>query len=158
MTYSEIISSAIALLALVISLVVWHGQRKLQREANELQRATSELSRRQLQSIEKEEAERNVARLDLTLERQGQGHIFTLTNFGPAIAHEVELVPLLEPGEPSPLIDSELSAKFPAARLLPGTRIGLLAVVFLERTSNVRVKIKWRDGTGAKEETASIAT
>jgi hypothetical protein len=38
-------------IATLVSLVVWFGQRKIQKEANDLQRATSELAKKQLEIL-----------------------------------------------------------------------------------------------------------
>lgn len=156
-TYFELLSILTACVALVISLVVWHGQRKLQREANELQRATARLSARQLELIEKEEAAAKVAHLDLRLEKQGSGHVLALTNYGPAMAHDIRLTSVGEGVEDSLLMPDELEAKFPMARLLPGTRVGLIARVYLGSPSKFLVRVEWRDGTGEKDEVVSVA-
>jgi len=158
MSYAEIITACIALLALVVSLVVWHGQRKLQREANDLQRATAELSRRQLETLEKRDQESRVARLSLSIEPSGTGHVLSVCNYGPSIAYDVELEPQLQEGQTSPFVSGELENKFPASRLLPTTSIGVLAVFFLDSAPTLTVKVKWRDGTGVNEETTTLVT
>jgi hypothetical protein len=158
MSYAEIITSVIALLALVISLVVWHGQRRLQREANDLQRATAELSRRQLESLEKQEQESKVARLQLAIEPRGNGHVLSVRNFGPAIAYDVVLTPHISIGQPSPFVHGELESKFPAAKLLPTTSIGVMANFYLDSERTLNVTVKWRDGTGLNEENTTLVT
>jgi hypothetical protein len=157
MSYFELLSILTACVALAISLAVWHGQRKLQKEANELQRFTAELSRRQLESMEKEDAAAKVAHLDLQLERQGSGYVLALINYGPAAAHDVKLMPLGEGVEDSLLMHDELEAKFPVRRLLPGTRVGLMARVYLGSPSKFLVRVSWRDGIGEKTEDVGVA-
>jgi hypothetical protein len=157
MTHFELLSILTACVALVISLIVWSGQRKLQREANDLQRATAELSRRQLESIEREEAAAKVANLELRLEEQGNGYVLALTNFGPEAAHDVRLISLGEGVEDSLLVQDEYEAKFPVARLLPGTRVGLTARVYLGSPSKFLFHLRWRDGTGERSEDISVA-
>lgn len=156
-SYFELLSIIVACLALVVSLVVWHGQRKLQKEANELQRATAELSRRQLATIDKEEAEAKVANLSLTLEKRGSDYVLALTNFGPAVAKEVRVAPVSESIEDSLLVQDELDAKFPRSRLLPHERIGLMARVYLGSPSKFFVRLEWNDDSGQHSEVVSVA-
>ncbi len=158
MSLVEVITSLISLLALVISLVVWNGQRKLQREANDLQRAQDELSRRQLADLEKRDQESKVAQLHLSVEPRGTSHVLSVRNFGPSAAYDVQLIPHLADGQPSPFPIGELESKFPATKLLPTTSIGVLAGFFLDSDRTLTVTLKWRDGTGQNEETTTLAT
>ena len=157
MSYFELLSILTACVALVVSLVVWNGQRKLQRDANELQRATAALSQRQLELIKKEEAAAKVANLELQLKEQGGRHVLALTNYGPAIAFDVKLTPMEVGAEDSLLMPDELAAKFPAARLLSGMRIGLMASVDLGSPSKLPFRVEWRDGRGVRTEVMSVA-
>ena len=63
MSTFEVLSVLLSCLALLVSLVVWSGQRRLQKEANDLQKATAELSKRQYQMLEKQELEPLFARM-----------------------------------------------------------------------------------------------
>jgi hypothetical protein len=56
-----VLSIIVSCLAAVISLVVWSGQRKLTRESNDLQRATAELAKKQLELLLREEKGKNTA-------------------------------------------------------------------------------------------------
>lgn len=157
MTDFELLSIVTACTALVVSLVVWHGQRKLQKEANDLQRATAELSRRQLATIEKDEAAAKFANLSLALEQRGKEHVLAITNFGPAIARDVRVTPLGQGIEDSLLMQDELDAKFPMPRLLPHQRVGLMAHVYLGSPSKFLMRVEWQDETGQRSEVISVA-
>ena len=67
MSYYEFLSIIISCLAALISLIVWSGQRKLTRESNDLQKATAELAKKQLDILVREEKGKNTARLALSL-------------------------------------------------------------------------------------------
>lgn len=95
MSQYEILATVISCIAVLVSLISWNGQRtlqretnlqheKLQREANELQRATSELAKKQLELLNREERGKNTARLSLDLLREGNNFRFQLTNIGEA--------------------------------------------------------------------------
>jgi hypothetical protein len=68
----EILSIALGCIATFVSLVVWFGQRKMQKEANDLQLATSELSKKQLEILLREEKGKNAARLSFDLFKDGK--------------------------------------------------------------------------------------
>ena len=55
MTTFETLTLLAALLAVAVSLYTLHEQRKLQKEANELQRATAELAKKQIADLEEQE-------------------------------------------------------------------------------------------------------
>jgi hypothetical protein len=136
-----------------ISLVVWIGQRKLQKEANDLQRFTAELSRRQLLSIEKADLESKIANIDVDIEEGDKCHWVTITNFGPSTATDVSLSLPSGNVDDSPFFPEELEAKFPKDRLIPSGRVAIRAIFFLESAVVLTVQVAWTDGTGknAKE-------
>jgi hypothetical protein len=155
MSAYEPLSILIACIAAIVSLVVWNGQRKLQREANDLQRATAELAKRQLQMLLREERGKNAARLSLSLERDAKGFRFRLTNISDVDAHDVGLDLLLKRPGDNPLIPSDYQAKFPLKRLRPGESVSLLAALHFGRPTAYNALLKWTnpDGSIAEEET-----
>lgn len=152
----ELLSIFTACIALVISLVVWTGQRKLQREANELQRVTAELSKRQLETIEKEEAASKVANLDVQIERNGQSYALVLTNYGPSPAFQVQLTPMGVGEEELLFFPEELEAKFPIKRMFPSGRAILTARVYIGSPSSFKIRIDWLDGNGQRTEEFNV--
>ena len=63
------VSLVIAFVAVIMNLVVWRTQRRLQVHANDLQRATSELAKKQLDILVREEQGQNKARLSTRSDR-----------------------------------------------------------------------------------------
>ena len=155
MTQHEIITLVIAIIAVVISFIAWIGQRKLQSESNDLQRATAELAKRQLDILLREEKGKNTARLSLDLYRDGKNYRFRVTNVGEVEAHDVELKLLVQKPEDNPIIDSEYSEKFPASKLMPGSSISLIAALHLGSPRAYNALLKWTnpDGITLEEET-----
>jgi len=156
MTQYEILSIVIACVAAIISLVVWAGQRKLQRESLDLQRATADLARKQLEIVLREEKGQNTARLALDLKREDRSSFrFVVTNISDVDARDVELELLLGEGQKSPLIASEYQQKFPAKRLAPGSSVSLMAALTLSSPTAFNGLLKWTnpDGTRVEEET-----
>ena len=155
MSNYEILSIFISCIAAIISLVVWAGQRKLQREANDLQRATAELAKKQLEVLLREEKGKNTARLSLDLERDGKSFRFRITNISDVDATNVEMELVLKKPEDSPIIGSEYVEKFPAKRLGPGSSVSLIAALHLGSPSAYNALLKWNnpDGSITREET-----
>lgn len=155
MSIYEALSIVIACIAAMVSLVVWSGQRKLQREANELQRATSELAKKQLELLLREEKGQNTARLSLSIDREGKGFRFRLRNISDVDAKDVEFELLLKRPEDNPLIKSDYEQKFPLKRLQPGESVALIAALHLGSPTAFNALLKWinPDGSRVEEET-----
>jgi hypothetical protein len=145
----ELLSILIACIALIISLVVWTGQRKLQREANDLQRITAELSKKQLQILEREELSRNKTRIAVGFERAAPGTRFKLSNVGKFDATEINL--RFAPDDPkhSPVPEAVRAATLPIARLLPGESVLVLATLYLEGPAVFDALVSWKDPDGS---------
>lgn len=158
MSEYELLATAIACLAVLLSIVTWNGQRKLQREANDLQRATARLAEKQLELLLREERGKHTARLSLNLFRDGKSYRFRLTNLGEAEARDAEIKLLLKRPEDSPIIASEYAEKFPAKRLMPGSSVTLIAAIHLGSPTAYNAILSWVNPDGAKvQEEAYVA-
>ena len=155
MTPYETLSIVLACIAVIVSLLVWNGQRRIQRESNDLQRATSELAKKQLEILLREEKGKNTARLSIELFREGKSHRFRITNISDVEAKEVQMELLLDEPEDSPLIASEYAEKMPAKKLSPGNSITLIAALHFGSPLAYNVLLKWTnpDGSRSEEET-----
>lgn len=155
MTQFEILTLVLACVAVIVSLVVWSGQRRMQREANDLQRATSELAKKQLAILLREEKGKVVAKISLDLFKDGKTYRFRISNIGEVEARDVELNVLVQNPEDNPVIESEYAQKFPAKILNPGSSITLIAALHLGSPSAYNALLKWTnpDGTKVSEET-----
>jgi hypothetical protein len=100
--------------------VVWFGQRKLQSEANNMQRATATLAKKQLEILLREQAAKSRARLSLTLTREGASSFrFYLKNIGEVDARDVDVRLVLDKGTHSPIIPEEYAERFPVKEQPP---------------------------------------
>ncbi|MBB1319927.1 hypothetical protein H5123_20100 [Shewanella sp. SR43-4] len=155
MTKFEILSVVLGCLALIVSLTVWFGQRQMQREANDLQRATSELAKKQLEILLREEKGMNTARLSFDIFKDGKTYRFRVTNISDVDARDVELKLLLNKPEDSPLIASDYNSKFPVLKLQPGCSVTLIAAIHLGSPTAYNAVLSWLnpDGNEIEEET-----
>jgi len=150
----EILSVLLGCIATIVSLVVWAGQRRMQREANDLQRATSELAKKQLEILLREEKGKNAARLSFDIFKDGKTYRFRITNISDVDAKNVDLRLLVKPGD-SPLVKNDYEAKFPVPKLQPGSSVTLIAAIHLGSPTAYNAVLSWvnPDGTEVSEET-----
>lgn len=154
MSKYEILSVLLGCIATIVSLVVWAGQRRMQREANDLQRATSELAKKQLEILLREEKGKNAARLSFDIFKDGKTYRFRITNISDVDAKNVDLRLLVKP-EDSPLVKNDYEAKFPLPKLQPGSSVTLIAAIHLGSPTAYNAVLSWvnPDGTEVSEET-----
>ena len=134
---------------------MWFGQRKVQNEANDLQRAVSELAKKQLEILLREDKGKNTARLSLDLFKDDRTYRFRVTNISDVDAKNVELKLLVKKPEDSPLIQSDYESKFPVPKLQPGCSITLIAAIHLGSPTAYNALLTWvnPDGSNVEEET-----
>ena len=145
MTNFETLTLLIPWLALVISVYTFTQQRKLQREANELQRATSELAKRQLEMLERETNDQRRAKLSIVLTGKQGAHLLVLRNVGSALATNVRIESI---GQPSLLVRHQIDSMFPLQQLRPGAEVRLSAAIYMESPPKFGVRLLWTDPDG----------
>ena len=155
MTKYEILSITLGSIAALISLVVWFGQRKLQKESNDLQRATSDLAKKQLELLLLEEKGKNAARLSFDIIRDGKTYRFKVTNISDVEAKNVELNLLVEKPDDNPIIASDYNSKFPIPMLQPHSSVTLIAAIHLGSPTAYNAELIWQnpDGNIVKQKT-----
>lgn len=163
MSYSELIATAIAFLALVVSAVALHRAgraNKIAEEANELAQAPATLAKVQL---EQEEARRHKTSVSLELvKRQTLGangrpltsYRFRLTNEGEAVSREAGFE-ILTAG--NPLMSQDYASKLPAA-LAPRQSIEVMAAVHMGSPSRYDAVVFWTNPDGSQERQERVVT
>ena len=155
MTLYEIFNIVLPCIAILFSLWVWTVQKRMQRESNDLQRATSELAKKQLEILLREEQNKNTARLSLDLIKDEKTYRFRITNISDVDARDVEMELLVKDSKNSPIISSEYAEKFPAKKIPPGSSVTLIAALHFGSPTAYNALLKWTnpDGTRGQEET-----
>ncbi len=146
----ETLTLLISILALIVSMYTFAQQRKLQRETNELQRANSELAKRQLGLLKEDDRRSQNAELTLLLSGSQGAHILTVRNMGRATASNVSIESL---GAFSPLVPQQIDSRFPLDILAPGDEVRLVAAIYVESPDKFKLRLRWNnpDGTNCKE-------
>ncbi|EHK7543394.1 TPA: hypothetical protein ACMDOB_003304 [Vibrio metschnikovii] len=149
MTIYESVSVILSCLAALISLVVWDGQRKLQRESLEMQKATAELAKKQLELLVREDEAKNTTTLSAELVKEGRDHYFIIRNIGEVEATDVDFEVLVESAN-NPLVMNNAKQLLPIPKLQPGSKVSLLAFLSLKYPRSYNVKITWTNPNGEK--------
>lgn len=132
------------------------GQRKLQHEANDMQRATSALAQKQLEILEREGQKNTQARVKLDLIKEGKSsYKFYLTNISDQDARNVNFRLVLGNLSDDPIIKSEYKDKLPANVISPGSSLSLIAALHLGSPTAYNAIVSWvnPDGTETSYET-----
>ena len=148
MTDFEAFSIICACFALIVSLVTLSAQRKLQREANELQRVTAELSRKQLDLIQRQEQNAAETEVRVCLSAIGAHYSVLIENIGTATASSVNLECLGSESQRLHLQDMEVKDKLPIEKLRPGESLSLNARVYMESPRVYEVALSWQIASG----------
>ncbi len=159
MTKFEILTIIIACISAFISLLAIVGQRKLQREANDMQRATSLLAQKQLEIFEREDKEKVEARMKLDLVKEGKNNYrFRLTNISMQDARNVNLKLLLKSPSDDPIISSEYQEKLPAKVISPGSSVSLIAALHLGSPTAYNAELSWVNPDGSESSYETYAS
>lgn len=152
MTTYELITILISFIAVVISTVSLVRTRKVQREQSELQKVTAKLSRKQIEIIEREQAQQNKAKIAVELIRSGNDYRFVISNIGNAKASNIHF-DLDQDCEDNPLVQGDYDRKIPIPSLNPGSDIELLAAISMGSDGRYNVLVRWDnpDGTQGKD-------
>jgi type II secretory pathway pseudopilin PulG len=162
MTYQQIVTAAIALLAIVVSLVSLRRTSRVQEQQLRLQRKQEELTDLQLEALRKQSQtapslatspaatqEKADVRIDLT--RSGRDFRFIITNWGRVPARDVTFELDLEAGKRSPLVKGDYNEKIPIPELAPGNRVPLWAAITMGMASTFPARWSWRNPDGSVE-------
>jgi hypothetical protein len=149
MAQFELLSVILSCIAVLLSAIVWNGQRKLQREANDLQRVTADLSKKQLQLIKEQEQQKYSAKLALSLVQDGRGYKLVLKNKSDVDALAVDLRPLGNTVDNNFLIESELQEKLPIKRLRGSEEVRFIAAISMGTPSVSEFHVTWQNSDGS---------
>ncbi|TBV74797.1 hypothetical protein [Pseudoxanthomonas winnipegensis] len=164
MSYTELITTAIAFVALIVSAVALRRAGRantIAQEANELAQAPANLAKMQLQQ---EQDRRNKAVLALDIVKvQNQNRFshpvapsykFNLRNDGAVSATACQFEILTAD---SPLVSQDYAAKLPAT-LAPGQTLSVLAAVHLGTPSKLDAVVSWTNPDGTQERQERVLT
>lgn len=152
MNQYEALALIVSCISALIALIAIAGNRRLQKEANDLQRATSELAKKQLTILEKEDYTSSSARVKLDLIKEGKSSFkFYLTNISEHDARNVELSLILDNPPDDPIIKSEYDQKLPIPVLSPGSSVSLIAALHLGSPTAFNALVKWVNPNGQEE-------
>jgi hypothetical protein len=150
MTLYEIISSVVAGVAIVISVVSVVRTHKVQAKQLEFEAITAALAKKQLELLEKKEQRREQANLTAELVNVGRtDYRFVITNIGVAVASDVTFE--IDPKSPdNPLVANECVRKLPYPSLQSGQSFTLIAALSMESAMSYNTQLKWKNPDGSQ--------
>ena len=155
MTTYEIITTLVSLLAVIVASVSLYRTREIASQQLELERTTSELSRKQLEIIAAEEKALQKAHIDVELEGYGADWRFVITNNGAAEASDVNFY--LE-GEGNPLVANDYAEKIPIRALKPGKSISIYAALSMGVPRQYTTNVRWNNPDGTQDKDSYIVS
>lgn len=166
LTLPQVVTAAIALVAVAVSLISLHRTSKVQHQQLRLQKKQEELTDLQLEALRKQAqvppsvasstAPQEKADVRVDLEQSGRDHKFIITNWGRVPAREVTFDLELEPGKPSPLVNGDYDVKIPIPELAPGARCPLWAALTFGSGTAFPARWSWRNPDGSVESRKSL--
>jgi hypothetical protein len=156
----QIVTAAIAILAVTIAFLSLHRTSKVQRQQMKLQAKQEELIDLQLEALRRGEASAHLpqekADVRIDLEQNGRDFKFIITNWGPVAAKDVQFELAPEAGRSSPLVKGDYDRKIPIPELSPGGRCPLHAAISFDTGITFNAKWSWRNPDGSEERRASL--
>ncbi len=145
----EWVAIAISVLALGVSIWTVTVQTRYQRQQTEIQKKVADIEFRR--DAEREEESRR-ARLTAEFTQRGSSDVLRITNHGPAVATDVDILFEDEPRPHGPLILQP--NEMPIKRIQAGQSITVLAGLSLQCYPPFDVVLKWTepDGTSKAEQ------
>ena len=161
LTFQQAVTAAIAIVAVVISLVSLHRTGKVQRQQLRLQEKQEELVTLQLESLRKQSAattappqEKADVRVDL--ERHGKNYRFVITNWGRVPARHVTFKLDQQDERSSPLVKGDYDRKIPIPELAPGNRCPIIAALTFTTGTSFQGTWTWRNPDQSEERRTSL--
>lgn len=143
LSFYEVLSLLVALLAVTISLVSLHRSNKTPARQLELQEAQTEFTRFQHDVLAREQAKKEKADIRITPVKDSNNYRLMISNIGDATAHDIVFEAIFNDGEESFLIESEMDAMLPITHLLPDQKVSMIIAPHMGSASSCLAKITW---------------
>lgn len=148
MEIKDILTNGIAIIALLVSIFSILQSRRTAKEQLKLQKSASKLAEKQLEILKKEENNKSLPRLNVTIQKQGNNHYFYITNRGNVTIYNLNLE-LIDCSD-NPLFDAHEKLPYPELRYDNALKLG--AAFACDSSSNYKVKLTWENQEGIQSE------
>jgi len=139
------IEISISIIALIVAVVSLMRNRSFNEKYLELQRIVSDLARKQLEILNRDESQEGHTYLDMQIVPKGNAHEFLVSNVGDYPAREIEFEIKPQGSGESPLIQSDYEEKFPVSILQPGNSVGAMAAFHMGSPRGFMATLRWKD-------------
>lgn len=149
MEIKDILTNGIAIIALLVSIFSILQSRRTAKEQLKLQKSASKLAEKQLEILKKEENNKSLPRLNVTIQKQGNSHCFYITNTGNVTVYNLNLEFINSPDNP---LFNDAHEKLPYPELRCNTDLKLRAAFDGDSSSDYKVKLTWENQEGIQSE------
>ncbi|WP_422491308.1 hypothetical protein [Endozoicomonas sp. ALE010] len=159
MSYYEILTLCVSSLAVVVSLVAIIRTRKVDTAMLRLEEVHAELSKKQIELIEKEKKEQEKASIKVELVKYSRSdYKFHITNHGRSPARNIRFS-LTQNCNDNPLVMGEYKDKIPYPLLNPDETFTLIAAITLGMSSTIfPVEVIWQNEDGSDEKRVCVTS
>ena len=151
LSFYELLSLLVALLAVVVSFVSLHRSNKTSARQIELQEIQAGFTKFQHEVLAKEQAKKEKADIRITPAKEGRNHRLVISNVGGAVARDIVFEAVFDDGEESFLIESEMESMLPIIHLLPNQEVSMLIAPHMGSARGCLAKIAWLNEEGKVE-------
>ncbi len=145
----DVISTLIALVAVVISVVALVRTRKFNERVLAIQEEQGKVAKLQRQNLEREEAKQTVCKVGIYWYKgSNNSDRINIANIGAVEAYDVNLFFKPENGRESPEVDFEMKAIFPIKRFMVGEERNFLIAPTMATGHRWPVTISWKNSEG----------
>lgn len=151
MTGYELLSTLVSAIAAVISIVAMIRTRKINAAMLRLEEIHAELSKKQIEQIEKDKQEQSRAKLKVELVKHSStSYKFHITNMGSSSAKNINFS-LTQDCDSNPLVMNEYTQKIPYPMLNAGDYFTLIAAINFDMSSSIfPVRLFWKNEDGTQ--------
>jgi len=148
MTKYEILTLAVSLLAIVVSVLSLVRTRKIAAQQLDLEKITAELSKKQLENIIKSEEDAMNANVNVELNPSGEVDKLVICNNGRANAKNVSIKVL---GDYDPTDRGDFESNIPITSLRPGKSVSIFFFTSeFGSPSSYNIEVTWENPSGEK--------
>jgi hypothetical protein len=149
----ETIALLVSVLSLIVATTALIRGHKLAKKQVEMQKKEAALAQALHKQLVRDQEVKTHADLRASFERQsGITHRFILRNLGPATARNVRLAATDGQSKPDALVDSQVRQFFPAAEILPGDDIVIIAAIMQSTILPLNYIVTWDDDAGKDQQ------
>ena len=148
MDYGSVISTLVAVIAIIISLISLQRTRLFNERQLQFLAENDKLIRLQKSQLEQAEQQKTVSDISVYVYNAANGQRLGIVNSGRVTVENVTLKYVEQAGYSNPFIPSELSEKLPFKRIHPGDEHNVILTLHNQTPMSFEVQLEWQANGG----------